>query len=358
MKVNIVSTFTRNCGIGQYTEHLGRQLSEQQLNVQVYRKDGPDDEVFKSYPYRSFRTWQHRIAPFFLRQAIRNQEADLWHADYVSSFDALACARVGKRSIVTVHDAIPFHYPGNFIDFRFYKNQLKKAIKQAKFLVTVSETARLDLIQQTGVNPSKVVSIPNGINVSEFQPKGKPQDNEVFTIRYLGGLGAPHKNVAMLLYMAQLLEQEGIEFKLELGGYLPDQHYLRDLAEELNVKNVAFPGFIPDEEKANFLASADLFVFPSLMEGFGFPPMEAMAAGTAVLASNIPVFEELIGDAALLVDPTAEWFARGVKDIMKSRTLAEDLAMMGQEQVKKYTWEKVAKRTEALYQRALNQGDE
>ncbi|MDW3195133.1 MAG: glycosyltransferase family 1 protein [Cytophagales bacterium] len=354
MKVNIVSTFTRNCGIGQYTEHLGKQLSKQELDVQVYRKDGPDDDVFNSYPYRSFRSWQHRVAPFFLRQAIRKQEADLWHADYVSSFDALACARVGKQSIVTVHDAIPFHYPGNAIDFRFYKNQLKKAIKQAKFLVTVSETARLDLIKQAGVDPSKVVSIPNGINVSAFQPKTKPEEYKVFTIRYLGGLGAPHKNVAMLLYMAQMLEQDGIDFKLELGGYLPERHALRDLVAELELKNVAFPGFIPDEEKANFLAGADLFVFPSLMEGFGFPPMEAMAAGTAVLASNIPVFEELIGDAALLVDPKAEWFARGVKDIMKSKTLAEDLSMMGQEHVRQYTWDRVAQQTLALYQRALN----
>jgi glycosyltransferase involved in cell wall biosynthesis len=354
MKVNIVSTFGRNCGIGQYTEHLGKQLSKEQLAVQVYRKDGPDDEIFHSYPYRSFRSWQHRIAPYFLRQAIRKAEADVWHADYVSSFDALACARLGKQSIVTVHDAIPFHYPGNSLDFRFYKNQLKKAIRQAKFLVTVSETARLDLIQQTGVNPKKVVSIPNGIHVSDFQPKTKPVENQVFTIRYLGGLGAPHKNVTMLLYMAQMLEQESVAFQLELGGYLPERHALRALAKELSLKSVSFPGFIPDEEKAEFFAQADLFVFPSLMEGFGFPPMEAMAAGTAVLASNIPVFEELIGDAAMLVDPKAEWFARAVKDIMNSKTLAQDLAIKGQEHVSQYTWDRVAGRTLALYKRALN----
>lgn len=354
MKVNIVSTFARNCGIGQYTEQLGKQLQKEQLTVQVYRKDGPDDEVFNSYPYRSFRSWQHRIAPFFLRQAIRNTEADLWHADYVSSFEALVCANLGKRAIVTVHDAIPFHYPGNRIDFRFYKNQLKKAIRQAKFLVTVSETARLDLIEQTGVDPAKVVSIPNGIHTADFEPTVKPQENEVFTIRYLGGLGAPHKNVSMLLYMAELLEQQGVEFRLELGGYLPEQHFLRDLAAKLGLMNVRFMGFIADEEKANFLGGADLFVFPSLMEGFGFPPMEAMASGTAVLASNIPVFEELIGDAAMLVDPKPEWFARGVKDIMQSKSLKVELETRGGECVRQYTWERVAQQTRALYHRALN----
>ena len=354
MKVNIVSTFGRNCGIGQYTEHLGKQLSKDQLAVQVYRKDGPDDEVFNSYPYRSFRSWQHRIAPYFLRRAIRNEEADLWHADYVSSFEALASANRSKHAIVTVHDAIPFHYPGNSLDFRFYKSQMKKAIRHAKYLVTVSETARQDLIRQTGVNPSKVVSIPNGIHIANFEPKTKPQKNEVFTIRYLGGLGAPHKNVPTLLYMAQILEQDGVNFRLELGGYLPEKHHLRDLAKELKLEKVHFPGFIPDEDKADFLASADLFVFPSLMEGFGFPPMEAMASGTAVLASYIPVFEELFGDTALLVEPNAEWFARGVKDIMNSEILSEELSQKGKACVQQYTWDKVAQQTKELYQLALN----
>lgn len=354
MKVNIVSTFGRNCGIGQYTEHLGKQLSQQQLSVQVYRKDGPDDEVFRSYPYGSFRSWQHRIAPFFLQRAIRQEEADLWHADYVSSFNALTGTRLKKPSIVTVHDAIPFHYPGNAVDFRLYKHQLKKAIRQAKFLVTVSETARRDLIQQTGVNPSKVVSIPNGIHLSDFESENGRKKNEVFTIRYLGGLGASHKNVPMLLHMAQRLEQEGIDFKLELGGYLPEKHFLRDMARQLNLKQVLFPGFVPDDEKAGFLGGADLFVFPSLMEGFGFPPMEAMASGTAVLASNIPVFEELLGEAALLVEPEAEWFSKAVKDMIQSETLVEELALKGQKHVRQFTWGRAAERTLSLYQRALN----
>lgn len=354
MKVNIVSTFSRNCGIGQYTEHLGKQLSKQQLEVQVYRKDDPDGEIFQSYSYRSFRSWQHRIAPFFLQRAIQREEADLWHADYVSAYEALAGAGFGKRAIVTVHDAIPFHYPGNAIDFRFYKYQLKKAIKNAKFLVTVSETARMDLIQQTGVNPSKVVSIPNGIHVSDFEQGTKPEKNKAFTIRYLGGLGAPHKNVPMLLHMAKMLEEQGVTFQLELGGYLPEKHFLRDLAQKLKLKQVHFPGFIPDEEKADFLAGADLFVFPSLIEGFGFPPMEAMASGTAVLASNIPVFEELLGDAALLVDPEPKTFANAVKGMMQSDALVGELAKKGQEHVRQYTWDRVAEQTLALYQRALN----
>ncbi len=353
MKVNIISTFTRNCGIGQYTEHLGNQLHQQGVQVRVFRKDDPEGEVFKTYPYRSFRSWQHRVAPFYLNKAIRKEAADLWHADYVSSYYALDNQPASKRSIVTVHDAIPFHYRGNSLDFRLYKHQMKTAIKRARFLVTVSETARLDLIQQTGVCSSKVVSIPNGIHIPDFETCGR-QENNVFTLRYLGGLGAQHKNVQMLLHMAQILEKEHVDFRLELGGYLPEKHFLRELAEKLQLRNVSFPGFIHDSEKANFLAGADLFVFPSLMEGFGFPPMEAMASRTAVLASKIPVFEELLGDAALLVQPNAKQFANGVKTIMNSRIIKEELAEKGKEHVRQFSWSRVGQHTMDLYQRALN----
>ena len=355
MKVNIVSTFNRNCGIGQYTEQLSQKLVSTDTAIQTFRKDGPTSELFHPYPYRSLRSWQHRVAPFFLKQAIAKASADLWHADYVSAHQALTWADKKQPRVVTVHDAIPFHHPGNSLDFRIYKWQMKQAIAHAEYLITVSESARKDLIEQTRVSPSRVVSIPNGIDTDRFEVPAQTSAHEVFKIRYLGGLGATHKNVPLLLYMAHQLEQEGVRFSLELGGYLPAQHPLRDLARKLGLNAVSFPGFIPDEQKASFLAEADLFVFPSLMEGFGFPPMEAMAAGTAVLASRIPVFEELLGDAALLVDPSPKWFARGVRDMMESQTLKKELASKGNEHVRQYSWERTAEKTREVYHQAVHQ---
>lgn len=353
MKINIVSAFNRNCGIGQYTEHLTQSLHQKGATVQAFRKDGPDDHMFHSYPYRSFRSWQHRIAPYFLKRAIAGEEADMWHADYVSSFQAVSHVQKSAPHVVTVHDAIPFHHRGNAFDHWIYRRQMKQAVRQARYLITVSDTAREDLILQAGVAREKVVSIPNGIDMSQFAIKAPMPKNEVFTIRYLGGLGAPHKNVAMLLHTAKLLEEEGLTFSLELGGFVPKRFFLKDLAKKLELRSVTFSGFIPEEEKARFLAGADLFVFPSLMEGFGFPPMEAMASGTAVLASNIPVFEELLADAALLVDPIPALFARGIKDFMRSGSLKSELEQKGQEHVRKYSWDKAADKTYELYEEAL-----
>ena len=204
MRGIITSTLNRNCGVGQYTEKLAQHLDPKLDSLKVFRKDDPDQELFFTYPYRSFRNLQHHVAPFFLSNAIKKLEADIWHADYLGAYYGMELASIQQPKVVTVHDAIPFHYPGSGLDFKIYKFQLKKAIRNAKFLVVVSEAARQDLIQQTGMDPQKVVAIPNGLPLEELRTY--PKESERFTIRYLGGLGAPHKNVKLLLQAAKLLE--------------------------------------------------------------------------------------------------------------------------------------------------------
>ena len=130
MKAIITSTLNRNCGVGQYTEKLAMHLQPKLDELQVYRKDDPDQHLFFTYPYRSFRSLQHHVAPYFLSKAIKHLEADVWHAAYLGAYYALELADIQQPKIVTVHDAIPFHYPGSRLDFSIYKYQLKKAIKK------------------------------------------------------------------------------------------------------------------------------------------------------------------------------------------------------------------------------------
>jgi len=347
----IASTLNRNCGVGQYTEKLAQHLQPKLERLKVYRKDDPDEELFFTYPYRSFRSLQHHVAPFYLSKTIKKLEADIWHADYLGAYYGMELADIKQPKVVTVHDAIPFHYPGSQLDFKIYKFQLKKAIRNAKYLIIVSEAARQDLIQQTGMNPKKVVAIPNGLPLDELGTYSK--ENERFTIRYIGGLGAPHKNVKLLLQATKLLEDKGLDFVLELGGYAPEKFFLKDLAKKLDLKSVRFVGFVPDEEKARFLGSADLFAYPSLIEGFGFPPMEAMACGTAVITTSIPVFQELLGDAVLMADPTPEAFATGIERLMKEENLRKEYANKGLERTRHYTWENAAERTMEVYRETI-----
>ena len=352
MKGIITSTLNRNCGVGQYTEKLAQHLQPKLDSLKVFRKDDPDNELFHTYPYRSFRSLQHHVAPYFLSKAIKNLEADVWHADYLGAYYGMELANIKQPKIVTVHDAIPFHYPGSKLDFRIYRYQLKKAIKNAMYLMVVSEAAKQDLIQQTGIDAKKVVAIPNGLPLDELETYSK--ENERFTIRYIGGLGAPHKNVKLLLHAAKILEDRELDFELELGGFAPERFFLKDLAQELNLTSVKFIGFVLDEDKARFLGSADLFAYPSLIEGFGFPPMEAMGCGTAAITTNIPVFQELLGDSVLMTDPTPEAFADGIEQLMNEKNLRQDYAAKGLEHVKQYTWEKAAEKTLEVYQKAIS----
>ena len=349
----ITSTLNRNCGVGQYTEKLAQQLSYKLQNLKVFRKDDADQKLFYSYPYRSFRGLQHHVAPYFLSRAIKKMEADIWHGDYLGAYYGMELASISQPKIVTVHDAIPFHYPGSKLDFSIYKYQLKKAIKKAKYLIVVSESARQDLISKTGIDAKKVVAIPNGLPLEELSKH--PKKNERFTIRYLGGLGAPHKNVKLLLQAAKILQDKKVDFVLEIGGYVPEKFFLKDMAQELGLSSVTFVGFIPDEHKSHFLGSADLFAYPSLMEGFGFPPMEAMGSGTAVITTNIPVFKELLGDAVLMSDPDPVSFANGIQRFVDDKNLLKEYESKGLEKVQSYTWDAAANRTLEVYQSALNE---
>lgn len=352
MRAIITSTLNRNCGVGQYTEKLAQQLRPRLNSLLVYRKDDPDETLFFTYPYRSFRSLQHHVAPYFLSKAIKKLEADLWHADYLGAYHGMELAGIRQPKVVTVHDAIPFHYPGRRLDFTIYKFQLKKAMRNAKRLIVVSEAARQDLIKQTGINPKKIAAIPNGLPLETLG--SYPKANERFTIRYIGGLGAPHKNVKLLLEAAKLLEDKGLDFVLELGGYTPEKFFLKVLAQKLALKSIKFVGFVPDEEKARFLGSADLFVYPSLMEGFGFPPMEAMACGTATITTNIPAFQELLGETSLMTDASPNAFAAGMERLMNEKNLRDEYATKGQEKVQQYTWQQAATRTLEVYEEAMN----
>nr|WKN34471.1 glycosyltransferase family 1 protein [Tunicatimonas sp. TK19036] len=352
MKIILASCQNKYCGLGQYTQHLATALKSLGHTPQVYRKDHEEPPLFRAYPYRSFKSLRPYIAPYYLSRSLRTEEAEVWQTDYVDA--AMGALLAGKKEqlFVTVHDAIPFVYSSSRTAFTIYKYELARSLKRAKAIVTVSEHAKQELLKYTNVSPQKVFAVHNGIDHSRYYPTTVTQKNEQFTIKYLGGLGVPHKNAKVLLETARLLRNRCIPFRMEIGGYLPDDHPLRSFAQNHQLKDVHFTGFVPEEAMREFYQTADLFFFPSLLEGFGFPPLEAMASGTPALVSDIPVLREILGEAAFYSEPTANHFAEKITILRQSPHELAEKRELAIAQAQQYTWEKTARAMIHLYEQS------
>lgn len=349
MKVKIVSCLTKHCGIGRYTHELGQGLYNLGENVNIYRKDESNGTFAHTYPYRSLRNLRNYVAPYYLYKAIKSHNSDIWHADYVDAAFALSMIKNKKRKVVTTaHDAIPFFYAKG-LNKLHYSFLLKKADRISDAIIVVSQRSKEDLSYYSGINPDKIHVIYNGINHEQFYPDEIKKRNSVFTIRYIGGLGAPHKNAPLLIEVARLLADQKVEFRIEIAGGYPENTGLPDLVKQYGLSQVKFTGFVPDESLRNFLAGADLFLFPSAYEGFGFPPLEAMACGTPTVSSNGGSLSEVLNSGAILVEPNAEMFAEQIMRIMNNQELYEELRLQGLTTARKYIWENTVQKTLALY---------
>ncbi|NTW48702.1 MAG: glycosyltransferase family 4 protein [Chlorobiales bacterium] len=350
MKITYVSCLTQNCGIGRYTHELASRFYESGNEVELYRKEGGKESFIKSYPYRSFKSLKYYVAPYYLKRAISSLRSDIWHADYVDSATALYLA--GKKSqkiVTTAHDAIPFIY-SKPLDRFAYQYELKKAVEVSQAILVVSEKSKEDLIYYAGINPDMIHVVYNGINHQFFYPDPQKQPNEIFTICYIGGL-AKHKNVEAIIHTAKILEKEGLKFQIQIGGGGAEHTNLPKLVRDLNLKSLTFSGFIPNERLRAFLSGADVFIYPSLYEGFGFPPLEAMACGTPTVSSNKGSLQEVLNGGAELTEPSPENFAVILSDLIKNPEKLHALREKAILTASRYTWSKTAQETERIYQK-------
>lgn len=342
MNINIISCANSHCGIGRYTNELGNKISQSGNHVTVLRKDNPNPPVFQVYPHRSFRNLRHYIAPYYLSKAVKELPADIWMADYVDAASAFSYLKEKPEFLFTnVHDAIPFLFPTSNLDFWFYRAQLRFAARHSKKLIVVSEHSKRDLVNFAGIDPDQIEVIYNGINHQLFYPESK-KENEIFTIRYVGGLSGAHKNAESLIKTAAMLEGKGVKFKMEIGGGHPENTILPKLVDKYRVNSVHFKGFIPDDQLRRFLSDADLFLYPSKYEGFGFPPLEAMACGTATVSSNAGSLNEILGDGAITVNPTPEELAQASERVIKNPSLKSSLEQSALKRASQFTWDNSA----------------
>ncbi|MBE0428746.1 MAG: glycosyltransferase family 4 protein [Thermoleophilia bacterium] len=289
-------------------------------------------------------------------QAVNRERVELFHSPYVVAPTGLECPL-----LVTAHDIIPLLFPKSIPSFRLrrtYKGLLADAVHKADHIITVSTVSQSYLLAHFGLALGKVSVILDGVS-PKFTPRSEAEIEEVCA-KY--GIGRPHilwlgefvahKNVtALVKAFAALSARIRSHYKLVLAGEKgADWQQVRKETESAGVGNlVNFPGFIADKDLPALYSSADLFVYPSLYEGFGLPPLEAMACGTPVVCSNTSSLPEVVGDGGLLVAPRSAALSAAITEVITNGSLRQRLKRRGRERAALFSWHTAADKTLDLY---------
>jgi glycosyltransferase involved in cell wall biosynthesis len=261
--------------------------------------------------------------------------------------------------VATVHDLTPLLRP----EWHTLKNRLGlrpflgPTVSRARRLAAVSESTRMDLVRRFPLAEGKCVVVHNGvIAASPVSDAAPPNEGRPYVL-YLGTL-EPRKNLPRLVTAMESLWDRRPDFPdlVMAGGTgwgLPG--FERRLASSRHASRMRRTGYVKGTEAAHLLRHARLLAYPSLYEGFGFPPLEAMAVGTPVVASSSSSFPEVVGDAGLLPDPESEIeIAAALEKANDDEPWRATARARGLERVKRFTWTAAATKMRALFEEALS----
>lgn len=272
-------------------------------------------------------------------------------------------------TIITIHDLIFLRYPQNFhpAKQRYLRTMTGWSARHTAHVIAVSEATRKDVIDLLGVRPDRVTTVHNGVG-EQFKPVEesrriafmREKDLAGRAVLYVGTL-EPRKNITLLLRAFHAISDDPSleDVTLIIGGskgWYYDEIF--QTAEELGLLSrgrVRFLGRVPDEELPLWYNVASVFAYPSMYEGFGLPPLEAMACGAPVITSNRSSLPEVVGDAGILLDPedVGAW-ARALRQILSDGQAAAKWRELGPKQAGKFSWERAARETAEVYDRVMS----
>lgn len=350
-------------GTRRYTEEITKHLLRiGNKNLYILYTAG---DVLSREEYRGC------IKKFAINSAdilLDDTQVDVFHQPNhpFSVFDVLALVKF-SANVITIHDLILYHrsdYHSTSNDHARYRELMGLSVRVASQIVVVSEHTKRDLVENLGVCPEKVHVVYLGIDFNKFNVSSKSinikpdYDIDSEYILYVG-TDFPHKNLRNLIAaFERLVTANRVPHILVLVGSsfnLFERRALTGLAERLGGR-IRLLGHVPDADLPALYGNASLFVFPSLYEGFGIPPLEAMACGTPVVASNATSIPEVVGDAALVVDCTnADELAEAMYRALADKDLRQSLIRAGLERVRTFRWENTAQETARVYKIAYEQ---
>ena len=378
MKIGINALFlqTPASGSGQYLIHLLKALTEIDkqneyilLGAKPLARDSSDLPYHVS-PVPTFAGRNENIEKLVWEQftgpaAARRAGVDLLHVPY---FAPPLFPRT--PTVVTIHDVIPLRLPlyraGTKVEA--YMGLVARAAHKATLIITVSQHARQDIMDALKIPVERMRVIYEAAG-DEYTPVTDP--TALATVRaryglgeqyifYLGGLDQ-RKNVLQLVrafaHLCRQLENPNLQLFIsgdpakQNGPLFPDP---RPVAAALGVTNQVVYRFVEDEDKPAVYSGASLFVFPSLYEGFGLPPLEAMSCGAPVICSNRTSLPEVVGDAAISIDPDdISSMVEAMRSVLANSALRDDLRARSLQHAAQFSWRKAAGETLGAYEETL-----
>lgn len=361
-------------GSGQYTRqlvyHLNRLVSDVDVTLVLPKTAVLPDDIPPSVRLKQVEVQPGHVGKVLFEQfqfprACKEVGADLAHVPYWGS-----PLRSPVPLVVTVHDLTTLLVPEYRRGFkqRLYNALVSASARGASHIITDSFSSKLDIVDHLGIAEEGITAVYLGVG-PQFTPKGndllemavlRKYDLPDFYILYLGGYEL-HKNVINLIhaytYVAQAL---GEDYALVLAGKKPagpsptfpdyDDYIRRSNLHDV----VRWLGYVDEDDKPALYRNAETFVFPSRYEGFGLPPLEAMACGTPVVASDSSSLPEVVGDAGFAIDPDGvREMAGAMIATVIQENLAAELRQKGPVQAAKFSWEKTATETALIYERCF-----
>ncbi len=368
MRVAIDVRKLHDFGIGTYVRNLLRQLSQLDHDSEYVLLCRSEDRAVVEELGENFRAVTESSGQYSLGEQIAVPlrlglaSPHLFHTPHYVLPVLTPC-----RSIVTIHDCIHLIFPEylrNRMAHTYARAMFWTATHRASRILTVSEASKRDILRFFGVADEKVTVIHNAIDDRFYK---EPPEEHIVRVReryqlsdrflmYAGNV-KPHKNIERLIDAFVLLRRDGLDdLKLLItGSEISRYATLRRAVHRHNLhKHVRFLGYQSEETLAALYRLADVFVFPSLYEGFGLPPLEAMASGTPVIVSNVSSLPEVVGDAGVLVNPyEPRAIADGIQSVLVDRTLRETLIKRGLVRAQAFSWAKSVKRIREIYQEVV-----
>ena len=373
--LDVDSLTIKSGGIGRYAVNLINHvakilLNEGQNEIFIFFHHSFDRDLIHKHSHLKFIDKYTNIKSNVLRKGIflpfsmRRLKMDLFHGlDHIGIpflYEDKRC-----KYVVTIHDLITRIYPSKFTKkHRLVQNTLLPHIlRKADRIIAVSNSTKNDIIKFYPEYAHKIKVIYEGVE-PQFFPRSnheieKTLDKYNVDFRYILFLGTvePRKNIIRVVDAFIQLKQEGnIEQKLIITGR--KGWLYKDIIEKINKtpfsQDIIFTDFVDDEDLPSLYSGSEIFLYPSLYEGFGLPVLEAMSCGSPVITSNLSSLPEIAGDAAILVDPmNVEEIVQAMEKLLRDRELRKELKRKSLERAKFFSWEMAAKETLHLYEDIL-----